>query len=360
MAVLASKGRPVTSVAWLTSDIAVVAGQTVPGGCTYYRCLLPMRSLGVEDQVIGRPAWTGQHGFGVQIPGNRARMDFDVVVLKLLWDRSLAYQIKVAKSLGQRVVIDVDDLYEGLHADNIASTAIDEKRQRAHDNALAQASAITVSTPYLFDLYKDRYPEVHMIRNGIDPDRYPVRAQSLTPKLGWAGAIPWRSADLETMAPWLGAFMDHYGLRLHHHGHIPDRKTFAELADIPDRLVDTAPMCSIYNYPARMPQFDIGLVPLNDIPFNQAKSFLKGMEYIAAGIPFVAEALPEYRILAEDGIGQVASTQFEWVSALTELLDLGPKGRGRLASRQRAIMTKLHGYETRAPQWRKALLPQSG
>jgi hypothetical protein len=58
---------------------------------------------------------------------------------------------------------------------------------------------------------------------------------------------------------------------------------------------------------------------LNDIPFNHAKSFIKGLEYAAAGIPFVSSFSPEYEYLAEHGVGRVAKTQDEWVYHLDEL-----------------------------------------
>jgi hypothetical protein len=66
---------------------------------------------------------------------------------------------------------------------------------------------------------------------------------------------------------------------------------------------------------------DIGLIPLNNIPFNHAKSFIKGLEYAAAGVPFVSSYSPEYKLLSEQGIGRVAYSQSEWVYHLDELLD---------------------------------------
>lgn len=72
-------------------------------------------------------------------------------------------------------------------------------------------------------------------------------------------------------------------------------------------------------------RIDIGIVPLNDIPFNHAKSYIKGLEYAAAGVPFVASAAPEYVFLAENGVGRVARSPEEWESHISELAD--PKVR---------------------------------
>jgi glycosyltransferase involved in cell wall biosynthesis len=69
-------------------------------------------------------------------------------------------------------------------------------------------------------------------------------------------------------------------------------------------------------------EFDIGVAPLNDIPFNHAKSWIKAIEYAAAGIPVVMSDVGEYRRLHDQyGIGRLASTKDEWINHLMELKD---------------------------------------
>ncbi len=79
-------------------------------------------------------------------------------------------------------------------------------------------------------------------------------------------------------------------------------------------------MAPILSYPRLFEPIDIGIIPLNDIPFNHAKSFIKGLEYVAAGIPFIASYSPEYQYLAEQGIGRVANSPEEWLHHLNELI----------------------------------------
>jgi hypothetical protein len=95
--------------------------------------------------------------------------------------------------------------------------------------------------------------------------------------------------------------------------------------------------------------FDIGLVPLTDITFNHAKSFLKGIEYAAGNIPFVASALPEYQILAKSGVGRVAGSADDWVKHLTELLDY--RTRKIEAAVQRQTVLRDHSIRARASEW---------
>ena len=46
------------------------------------------------------------------------------------------------------------------------------------------------------------------------------------------------------------------------------------------------PLMIAENYP-KMFTFDVGVVPLQQNLFNDCKSWIKGIEYAAAGIPFV-------------------------------------------------------------------------
>jgi glycosyltransferase involved in cell wall biosynthesis len=70
-----------------------------------------------------------------------------------------------------------------------------------------------------------------------------------------------------------------------------------------------------------LPEIDIGLVPLERGVFNEAKSCLKGLEYGACGIPFVASSTGEYvRLVAEAPVGLLADTPEEWRHALDLLV----------------------------------------
>jgi hypothetical protein len=98
-----------------------------------------------------------------------------------------------------------------------------------------------------------------------------------------------------------------------------------------------------------MLHFDIGIVPLNDIPFNEAKSNIKGLEYAAAGIPFVAGPTSEYKVLAADGVGRVASSDTEWVKNVTDLLDYSVRKRESALSRKKVLSD--WSIQARAAEW---------
>lgn len=70
--------------------------------------------------------------------------------------------------------------------------------------------------------------------------------------------------------------------------------------------------------------FDIGLAPLIDDPFNRGKSDLKLLEYMARGIPWVASKVGPYAesdIAQLDGIaGFLVETTEEWLDAIDALI----------------------------------------
>ena len=62
-------------------------------------------------------------------------------------------------------------------------------------------------------------------------------------------------------------------------------------------------------------------------PSNDAKSDLKGLEYAASGIPFVASPSRPYRQLADDwgDCVRLANKPADWVKHLRRLLDEGTR-----------------------------------
>lgn len=341
-------------IAFIADDFLLDRDVLRPGGCSYYRCMLPMNTLRGHKVAFGPPAFTSEFGFGVRTSKTTAEFGFDVVVLKMMMDRWVPKHMQIAQDLGQRLIVDVDDHYDGLHEDNLAFQATNpdanKVRNREHYRAvIQQADLLTVSTPFLHDYYAPLVGEVVTVRNGINPNQFPKRdVRNRKPVLGWAAAMGWRSNDADTAVPWLGEFLEEHDLMFHHAGHMENVPAFWERACVPkDRMILT-PMRPLYRY-HEMLDFDIGVVLLSEIDFNRAKSTIKGLEYAASNIPFVAQGLPEYEKLSLDGVGRVASTPEEWKQHLTDLLDY--KTRKREAATQRARVLEKYSINARAAEW---------
>ena len=346
-------------VAYLSGEWTTLPnGTIIPGGCTYYRCYLPMYASRFPA-AMGRPAWTSQYGFGVNEGTGKASFGYKVVVLKQLMDRWIPHQMEVAQALGQKIIVDVDDFYHGLHPDNSAYEKTDPKVNKVrnrdiYEQIIRSADTVVVSTPFLYDFYKDWNPNIRVIRNSVYLPQFVKRqTQKTKPVIGWVGALGYRSGDIETLRDWLPDLLEEHDLIFQHSGHVPSQGDFAAQSGINPERLRTLPMQPMSHYHMLF-TMDIGLVPLNDIPFNRAKSFIKGLEYSASAIPFVAQALPEYERLWEDGIGYLAVTPEDWRVQVERLLEY--KLRKRAAAEQYRLVSEKHTIQQREDEWRQVIL----
>lgn len=351
-------------VAFLTHDYQPYGDGHVPGGVAWYRCFLPMDFLGKSgwQTIMSYPDFNEEHGFGVMLPKEQKTVyGFQVVVLKGIREDKAIPMVRRARELGQRVVVDVDDLLSQIDKSNKAYKYFDPKlNQRMnwehHEQLCLEADMVTVSTPFLHDHYLGLgCSHVELVRNGVDVHRYTMRTEfAEKPTLGWVGATSWRSGDLWVLNAWLDGFLREHKLQFVHAGHqVRPHRSFADAAGVTPKLVNMIPGAPVTLYPKLFDHVDVGLVPLRlPLPFNEAKSCLKGLEYAAAGIPFVASPSEEYRWLARMGIGRLAGSAEEWVKHVTELLD--PGVRQAEAERNRELLVH-HSSFRRGFDWLGAL-----
>ncbi len=353
------------TVSFLTYDWTFGVKPLQPNGCAWYRCYLPMKELSKNgwETGIGVPGFNPEHGLGILIPDQKAIHGWEIVVLKLIMLERVVEQVAVAKELGQKIVVDIDDHMEGLEETNLAYKTThpdaNPKNNREHYIAIMdQADALITSTPFLFDFYKNKYPEkpIYLIRNGIDVDRWPTHNdhKGRLPTFGWVGATPWRSGDLEILRPYFGQFLRTRHLKFHHAGAIKNAPKSYVQAGIDPKISSEEPMKTMLGVPELYSRkIDVGIVPLRDVPFNHAKSYLKGMEYAAAGVPFIASALPEYKLLEDGGVGRTASTPQEWIGHMEELLD--PKVRKEEKEKNLENLRSKFSMTQRGLEWAEVL-----
>jgi glycosyltransferase involved in cell wall biosynthesis len=218
-----------------------------------------------------------------------------------------------------------------------------------------EADAVITSTPFLYDYYASKRNNVFLVRNGIDIDRWKMRKDKAkrSPVVGWVGATPWRSKDLESLNPYVPKFLKKHNLTFHHSGHTADAPFAYEQVGYIRQKSTIMPMAPILDYPKLFPPIDVGLVPLNNLEFNHAKSFIKGLEYAAAGVPFITSYSPEYQYLADAGVGRIAKSPEEWTYHLTELLD--PQMRKDDAMVNYEIVKDQFSMQKRGFEWNEVM-----
>ena len=322
------RARSVTKIGAVSTDWSLTVGDArgfpAMGGAGWAR-LGQVKQYSKNHWVTGT-IWANAQQIGVRSWDNHNHLDCPVVVMQRYMDVGMAGIVQRAQGTGQIVINDVDDWFWGIHENNAAYGAVDPLLNMGSNTShyretLLASNVVTVSTQFLAcEIAKFGDVRVEVIPNGVDARRYEQRRhRKATPIIGWAGSTGHRSGDLTVLQKPFAEIRDEF--HFHHTGANDRYPTFAEEVGLAEKQVTTLPMLPPHEYPYGM-VFDIGVVPLVDIPFNHAKSNIKGLEYAAAGVPFVASPLPEYVELSEQHhIGRLAKTSRDWVRELRALGD---------------------------------------
>lgn len=329
----------------------------VPGGANWVRLQQTRPHTGFNS-VTGLLVFHEKKGFGVVDWFQKAHYDCDVIVAQRLMFKNLAEKIDVRKKYNQVIINDIDDWYWGLHEDNHAYklTHPDFNKDENIDHyksVIQQGDGVVVSTPFLYDKMKNDFgcKNVHLVENCVTVSDFRSRLlNTKKPVVGWVGSTSHRSGDLEIIGP----VLNNRSFRLHHSGHVNGAVTFAAKVGLDEGRVTKSPMYPPEHYAKNAFVFDVGLAPINDIPFNHAKSWIKAIEYAAAGVPFVASDVAEYRRLFDTyGIGRLASSHEEWTSHLEELCN--HRVRTVEAKKQKEIVKEHLDVSVMAKNWRNVL-----
>jgi hypothetical protein len=272
--------------------------------------------------------------------------DVDVILMQRLMHAGIADHIRASQAQGIKIINDIDDWYWGLSPANDAFQHNHPKRNPKENfnhyrKIISRSDLVIASTPYLASRVADFcQAPIIVSKNTVDSSRFTpkVHTDNPSPLVGWVGSTSHRSGDLEILRGVLGPMVNSDSIRLFHGGAMPNAPTFASRVGVRPEKVDTMPLVPHDQYPNLM-VMDIGLVPLTNMPFNRSKSDIKGLEYSAAGIPFIASNLDAYLELQHQlGVGRIAKKPISWAKHIKELSDY--RVRQEEADIQREIVRK--------------------
>ena len=298
--------------------------------------------------------------------------DADTYVFQRRMEQTAPAAIRQLRRLGKYTVYELDDNYDCLPESSPGQKVLrrhgDRLRVEWMNEAISFADVVTVSTPALKEHYSQYNDNVVVLPNYLDWEMWrdvPLQFEVERPKIriGWMGWLEWRGRDLECLRPWIGSWLranpnvefvsigERHGNAkyLRKHGHV----SVHDYLDIPKTQRVTVKAAPFHDLPKITATIDIGLVPLEPSEFNECKSYLKGLEYSGAGIPFVASPSQQYRDFVRDGEdGFVAYDQTEWKRYLGILVDDDEYRRelGRNARDKASRMTIQKEWR----QWEKA------
>jgi glycosyltransferase involved in cell wall biosynthesis len=295
------------------------SAEGIPTSTGYYRSVLPAKAL----EKLGHEAPLTQSinikcsADGTKIEVLEIEEDADVIVWQRPLDR-ITPLIMAVPSKGLKVV-EVDDDF--IHLQNWSPLLTQYKQQnfeplRRFEDCLRKADLITVTTPELAELYSDYCDNIKVLPNHIELLVWEKVRQERKGnlKIGWAGWT--HGEDLDVLKGVVDRIVTKRGVEFH-------------LAGWPEAVEKFK--CEVYTYPWQpiddyrkiVGSFDIGLAPLKEETFNFGKSWLKALEYMAAGVvPIASKWHPDYSRLIKHGVnGFLADTKKEWRECIEALLD---------------------------------------
>lgn len=330
-------------------------------GCGHYRMIWPSQVLAAQGHNVVVRMPNERHELRAEVRKSDNSVsdafvpdDADVVVLQRVTHRLVAESIPIIRrKYGCAVVLDLDDDLSRIHPANAAFTMM-HPRYGATDHswhntvAAAQAATlVTVSTPALLRRYAPASVGNGVVLPNYVPEAF-LRVDHYDSKIfGWPGAIHSHPDDLQVVGSAVA--------RLVREGRL--FKVIGPGDGVREALgLDAEPVAAgvvpMELWSEAIAQLGVGVAPLADTQFNAGKSWLKGLELAAVGVPCVMSPRDEYRSLHKLGVGLLAERPKDWYRELKRLLD-NPGLRETLGERGRAVATELT-VEGNAWRWLEA------
>ncbi len=367
-------------------------GEGGDSACKYFRAAIPAKALApfgwetsVAEYVLTPQTPEGLREYGPRIrgwkgPGTEVCEPADIVTLRIMDDvvidpatkkgadnyrmDNMAGEIRRARDDGQIILYDIDDDLWHLPVWSPAARAMNKiiPYARACDLEVIDANikacdGVITSTRYLADELHQRFPAVpvYVLPPGIDPEPYdtldpPPSEHHL--QVGWMGSISHHLQHLRSMQVALDCLPD-LGAEFTRLGSIPGDQGQFLLSEVPCK-VNQLPWGGISELPAKLAGIDIGIIPRVDEPFMEGQSITSGLQYAAAGVPFIASATQEYVELEKLGVGTTASTIAQWREWLMGFLCDGHERR-REAKFARKIALDNYGLEATGRRYHEVL-----
>lgn len=309
-----------------------------PTSSTFIRMISPLSVLSAKHNNLSVELVDGDRPkianlANIVIVQRTALIDLDVA-------KNLVDQIKKKRS---KLYVDTDDAFSSIDT-NHPQYELQKDRIQALDYILKEADVVWVSTKKLQDAYKSFRAEV--VYNTIDEKvwtrlkegRAEVPEKDSPLEIVYMGTKT-HDGDFGLVLPALKRLYSlHPGeFRLHVIGvaNQEERYPWLVVHDPPDGLYP-----NFVKWFSELGPFDIGISPLEDTAFNQNKSDIKCLDYLAVGAKPVVSDVEAYKNPdLNEHILRVKNSEEEWLSALEQEL------KKRNANRKKAHERIASGYE---------------
>lgn len=265
----------------------------------------------------------------------------DVVIWHpMYYEQSFEFFLEMQHKHQKPFLIEMDDNYVDVPVWNEAHNGFrnGSSFRRIAIDSMRNASALTVTTPHLGEVYAGINDDRYIIENSLDFkgdrkfvgwDKVSVRKHKGV-RIGWIGGRA-HFEDLMMVAPALREILEknpEVTLCLVNSAikqscaALGKRYPFEGLKNV--HYADRSVPINRYAAFAASFGFDIGIAPLVDCNFNRSKSNLRWLEYSALNIPTVASDIGHYSATVNDGMDGLLVKDNDlnlWATALGTLIE---------------------------------------
>ncbi len=304
-------------------------------GCYFVRTKVyadELRKLGHDVLVVD----------GKNAPENI--LDYDIICFNRLAEGDLELTFEYLKGHGKIISYDTDDAINLVEPTNMVYYHIKE-HLKSYYYIINESNIITTTTPLLGNEISSHTPQpIYVFPNCIVPEQWKKRAGgNVIPRIGFAGSNS-HIADIVPALDGIIKLQEERDFEFVLFGFSPSHDTWQDwindnynaiknpaypiykaFIELEKRLKQIKNLkwekaVSVFDYQNRLSElnFDIGIAPILDTPFNRSKSELKLLEYAMVGTPTVAINIPPY--LGTPAI-QIENNPHKWYTKLMYCLD---------------------------------------
>ena len=246
---------------------------------------------------------------------------------------------------GRRLVLDVDDaIWHDGSAGGHPLARLKGSRRKV-DWLARRADVCVAGNDVLAEYLAERSDDVRVIPSLVDVDSVPLRVHEDSDPivLGWIGSAT-TIAFLERMR----ATLERIGEAI-----APRRGELlvvgGTIAPVRGLATTLVPWSEAAERDA-LARMDIGLMPIDDTPFTRGKCAYKALQYMAAGIPAVADDVGiSAQVIGDRKGGLIAGSPDAWVDAVSGLASDATL-RARLGAEGRRRVVEGYSYERWIPE----------
>jgi len=269
---------------------------------------------------------------------------FDVVIIeKELFPFMPAIAERFIHRMGVPYVVDYDDALFHRY-DRHTNPWVRRLLSQKIDIVMRYSCCVTAGNQYLADRAKKAgATNVAIIPTVVDAEHYLPKQASASDQLtvGWIGT-PQTSRYLQPLLPVFESLHREYAVRFVAVG--------ADANDFEGSPIEIWPWSEASEVES-VQQFDVGIMPLVDSPWERGKCGYKLIQYMACGVPVVASPVGVNREIVKEGNnGMLADTTEDWHKALSEMLRRGRPRLDEMGKTGREIVVDWYSLQVQAPR----------